>query len=175
MKKTEKNKIKQLVLCALFSALTFSVTYFIPPIPLPFGYANLGDTVVILSSLIVGGIWGAVAGGLGPALADLFLGYGIYAPATFIIKSLMAFVAYLIFKKAKSVQSKGRYTAFVLLGCIIAELIMAAGYFIFELALYSTGAFASLPGNLLQGVVNAIVSVIIISVLKTNKKFSDMI
>ncbi len=169
MKNKSNENIKKLVLCALFAALSFAVTYLVPPVPLPFGYANLGDTVVLLTAFIVGGVWGSAASGLGPMLADIFLGYGIYAPATFIIKATMAFVAFLIFKKAKASSNTAFTFLYSLLGCICAELIMAIGYFVFELFLYGMGAFTSLPGNLLQGAVNTVAAVLLITIIKGNK------
>ena len=38
------------------------------------------------------GLSGAIAGGLGSCIADIILGYSLYAPATLIIKALMGFV-----------------------------------------------------------------------------------
>lgn len=169
MKKQKKENIKKLVLCALFAALSFAVTYLVPPIPLPFGYANLGDTVVLLTAFIVGGVWGSAAAGLGPMLADIFLGYGVYAPATFIIKAAMCFIAFMIFKKAKASGRSAFSFLYILFGCICAELIMALGYFVFELFLYGLGAFSSLPGNLLQGAANTVAAVLLISIIKSNK------
>ena len=59
------------------------------PSPLK-GYLNLGDCVVLLSGWLLGPAYGFAAAGIGSALADIFSGYVIYAPATFIIKGLMA-------------------------------------------------------------------------------------
>jgi len=63
------------------------------PSPLK-GYINLGDGIVLIASWILPLPYGLIAAGLGSALADLFSGYVVYAPATFIIKALMAVVAY---------------------------------------------------------------------------------
>lgn len=51
--------------------------------------------MVLLCGWLLGPIYGTIAAGLGPALADIFSGYVVYAPATFVIKALMALVAYL--------------------------------------------------------------------------------
>ena len=89
---TMKLTTKNLALTALFIALCTLVTMFIR-IPLPTsGYANLGDAMVLLAAWVLGPVYGALAAGLGSALADL-IGYPIYAPATFIIKFLVAFFA----------------------------------------------------------------------------------
>ena len=88
---------KRLVMAALFVALTFLATFLIQ-IPLPLGYIHLGDALVFLCGFILGPIWGTVAAGLGAGLADILSGYVIYAPATFVIKALMAFLAGLFYK-----------------------------------------------------------------------------
>ena len=57
------------------------------PSPLK-GYINLGDGIVLLAAWVLPLPYGLVAAGLGSALADLFSGYVVYAPATFAIKAL---------------------------------------------------------------------------------------
>lgn len=59
---------------------------------------NLGDTVVLLGAYLLGGAYGATAGGIGPALADLISGYTAYVPATLVIKTLMALLAAAIYR-----------------------------------------------------------------------------
>ena len=90
---TGTEKTNKLVLTALMVCLVLLATYIIK-IPSPFtqGYVHLGDTMVFLSVLLLGKKGGAVAAGLGSALADLLGGYAAYAPWTFLIKALMAFI-----------------------------------------------------------------------------------
>ena len=84
---------RAMVMTALLAALACVATLVIR-IPSPTGgYMNLGDTVVLLSAYLLGPAWGAVAAGLGSALADLFSGYTAYVPATLLIKALMAAAA----------------------------------------------------------------------------------
>ena len=92
------DKTRKLVIAALLAALTCVATMIVK-IPSPMkGYLNLGDCVVLLSGWILSPGYGFLAAGLGSALADLLSGYVTYAPATFVIKGLMALVAYLGFK-----------------------------------------------------------------------------
>ena len=56
-------------------------------------------TVVSPKMLLLGAVLGFLAAGLGSALADLFSGYVVYAPVTFVIKGLMAFIAFYGFKE----------------------------------------------------------------------------
>lgn len=55
--------------------------------------------ICILASLLIGGIYGGIAGSLGMGLFDLTHGYlGAGLLRTFILKFLMGFVAGLVFK-----------------------------------------------------------------------------
>lgn len=93
------DKLLRLVTAAVLAALACVATMVVSvPIPATKGYFNLGDCIVLLCGLFLGPVYGALAGGLGSALADLFLGYAVYAPGTFIIKGCMALFAALIFR-----------------------------------------------------------------------------
>ena len=136
------------------------------------GYANLGDCFVILSGCILGPVYGALASGIGAGLADLFLGYGIYAPFTFIIKACMAVAVYFITKKAKE-RSFGAQIGFMLLSAIIAEIIMVSGYFILESFMYGVqGAAVNIFGNAVQGIFGCISSAVVYSVMNKANLFS---
>ena len=148
---------KKLVICAMLTALTALATIVIQ-IPSPMsGYVNLGDAVVLFSAFILGPILGAISAGLGSALADILTGYVIYAPATLIIKATMAVVAYLIFIVIKKAFNKNLPA--LILGGIVAELIMVAGYFLYACLIMGEGiaAAASIPGNLVQGLIGVII------------------
>ena len=70
----EMPQTKRLVLTGLFAAMGCVATMVLM-VPSPTGgYMNLGDAVVLLGAYLLGPVWGAVAGGVGPALADLLSG-----------------------------------------------------------------------------------------------------
>ena len=93
-----KNTTQKIAVTALLAALTCVATMVIK-IPSPMkGYLNLGDCVVLTAGWMLSPVYGFLAAGLGSALADLFSGYVVYAPATFLIKGLMALAAYYIYK-----------------------------------------------------------------------------
>lgn len=54
--------------------------------------------MVLLGTYLLGPVCGAVAGGIGPALADLLAGYTAYVPATLVIKALMGLAAGLLYR-----------------------------------------------------------------------------
>lgn len=47
---------------------------------------HFGNVFLILGALLIGGLWGGLAGSLGMTIADLTSGYASAAPATFILK-----------------------------------------------------------------------------------------
>ena len=164
--KPMKGKTKSLVFSALFAALSCVVTYvFI--IPLPYGYLNVGDIVVLLAGWCLGGIYGGVAAAIGSALADILSGFAVYAPATFIIKGLVAFSAYYLYAFFKKIFPWEKLGVFPrVFAAVIAEALMILGYFLYECALYKIGgAVASLFGNAMQGICCAIGGVALISAM----------
>ncbi|MBQ8696896.1 MAG: ECF transporter S component [Clostridia bacterium] len=142
-------KVRKLTFAALFAAVICLFTA-VFVIPLPLGYVNMGDVAVLAASALLGPLSGALSAGVGSALADLFMGFGVYAPATFVIKALMALSLY----GAERLLSALRWprTLVNAVGAVIAEGIMVLGYLAYESCLYGfAGAVGSVPWNCLQG------------------------
>lgn len=151
------NKTRKLVITALFTAFV-CVSTMIIKIPTPTnGYVNLGDAMVLVCAYILGPVWGTFAAGVGSMLADILSGYGVYAPATLIIKAAVAAAAYGI-----SVVFHKRY----IISGVLAEIIMVAGYLLFEATILGEGAaaFASVAGNVFQAVVGVILSILLMRI-----------
>lgn len=171
MKKS--NNLIRLVIAALLAALCCVATMAIQ-IPTPTGgFLNLGDAVVLLSAWTLGPVYGALAAGVGSMLADIFAGYVQYAPATFIIKAIMAVVMWTALKLAgKLIEKKAIFaTLFTAVGGVAAEAVMVFGYFVFECFIlrYGLGAVASVVPNIVQGTAGIIVGTILIELLKRTK------
>ena len=134
-------------------------------IPSPLnGYLNLGDCTVLLSGWMLSPLYGFLAAGIGSALADLFSGYVLYAPATFLIKGVMALAAHGIFKMLR--KKHGALSSEIISGAC-AEAVMISGYFSFEAVLYGPLPSAvNLPANLLQGVVGMVLGIALIKFIK---------
>ena len=158
-------KIRKLVLAALLAALVCVATMVVQ-IPSPMqGYVNLGDCFALLSGWLLGPWYGFAAGGIGSMLADLFLGYGHYAPGTFVIKGLVALIAALLYEKL------GRTQVSRIVGGVVSEVVMVLGYFGYASLLLGKGlaAAASIPGNIFQGTVGRVVGVLLVAVLERAK------
>ena len=149
---------------ALFAALACVATMSIRiPTPGTSGYIHPGDAIVILAGIILGPVYGMLAGGIGYALSDLIGGYFVYVPITLVIKGLVALVSGLIYQKMCR-SGKNRYIA-VILGGITDIVFVAGGYFICEFFLYGSGAAASIPANIIQGIGGLIISAVLYPVL----------
>lgn len=148
-------KIIKTVIAALFTAIICVATFIVQiPSPATGGYVNLGDCFVLIAGIYLGYGYGAVAAGLGSALADMLAGYPQYAPATFVIKALMAIFACLIFR---TISKKSTVLAKII-GAFAAEAIMVIGYFAYEAVVlkYGIGAAGSIVPNIIQGIAGII-------------------
>ncbi len=165
-----KSKTKKIVIASLIAALACVATMIIKiPTPLK-GYINLGDSIVLVAGWMLSPAYAFLAAGLGSALADVFSGYASYAPATFVIKGLMALIALygfrLLNKRLGNAPSK-------IISGFFAEVIMVVGYFVFEGFLYGFApSMVNIPANAIQGIGNLILGVILIIALeKRNAMF----
>ena len=148
-------KTKELTLTAVMSALVFIAT-FVPKIPIPLGYAHLGDAAIFLTVIYCGRRIGIISGVIGSAFADLLSGFPIWIVPTIFIKAAMA-------ETFDRLQSKN-----LIIALILACLLMTAGYTLIGAILYESlsAGLASTPGLLLKSAVNIAVTVIISAALK---------
>ena len=163
----ERNATRKIVITALLASLACVATMIIKiPSPLQ-GYLNLGDCVVLLAGWILSPAYGFLAAGIGSALADLFSGYVIYSPATFVIKGIMALIAFYGFKLlAKRV---GSFAARIISG-VVAETVMVLSYFVFEGFLYGFGpSVVNIPANAVQGAAGIIAGILLIKIFEKSK------
>ena len=160
-------KTKKIVMAALMAALACVATMIIKiPSPLK-GYLNLGDCIVLTAGWMLSPTYGFLAAGLGSALADVFSGYVTYAPATFIIKGLMALIAFYGFKLLN--KKIGNLPSRIISG-IVAEIVMILGYFVFEGFLYGfIPSAVNIPANGVQGIAGLTIGVILIKVFEKSK------
>jgi len=160
-----RGRTRMLVMTALFTALGYVATRVLM-VPSPTGgYMNLGDAVVLLGAFLLGPLWGAVAGGLGPALADLLAGYAAWVPGTLVIKAAMSLLAGGLY------QMLGRRVWALPVCGVLAEAIMVVGYWLYD-GLFIVGslmgAAAGIPGNLVQGGFGLAVSTLLALALRKN-------
>lgn len=139
------NNTRTLCLTAVFMAIICVATMSVQ-IPIPLGYAHLGDCMVLLSALCLDTRQAVLASALGSMLADFITGFVIWCAPTFIIKGCMVLIL------AYVRQRTGR----LLPGAVLALLFMTAGYTLTGALLYGGLAvgLASTPGLLLKSALN---------------------
>ena len=147
MENKNDKKTKRLALAGQLCGATLLLTLLSIPLPSGYGYVNLGDAGVFLCVCLLPGGLGALAAGVGAALADLILGWAMYAPVTLLIKGLTALLAGLALRRAKKAG-----LPLSLLCCLLVPL----GYFLYETILLTApvAAVNVLP-NALQATIGA--------------------
>ena len=122
-------------------------------IPIPLGYAHLGNGFILAGCALTGGPYGILVGGVGSAMADLLGGYSQWILPTLLIKGLMGFTAgSLMLPKGKTFYL---FSFRTFLGCGAGVIIMVAGYFLGGILLSGSLAagIAQVPGLIGEGII----------------------
>ena len=158
------NNIKFITITAVFIALTYVFTAFVNirlPIAANGGLVHLGNVPLFIGAIIFGKKTGAIAGGVGMGLFDLLSGWTAWAPFTFIIVALMGFAV-------GAVTEKHHGIGFDALAIGVACIIKVVGYYIAEVILFGNwlAPVTSIPGNLVQIGVAAVIVLIVVEKLR---------
>jgi len=155
--------LNKIVYTGLMIAVVFVLTRF-TAVSFTIGYFNLGDIGIILTSYILGGVSGMIAGGIGSALADLSAGFLIFAPVTLIVKGLEGLLLGILLKRYKE-RIKPLFAimigmGFMLVGYFIAEAFILG---LFDKTFGITVALSDSLSTLFQAVISTVVGYIAIS------------
>ena len=150
---------QSICLTAVMTALVF-LTTFVPRIPIPLGYAHLGDAAIFLLVLLLPRRPAFLAACLGSALSDLLGGFPLWILPTILIKFVMAWIAWKL--NGGAVNLLRTAAAFLL-----ASLWMTVGYTAFGALLYNSlsAGLASAPGLFLEGIVNTAAALLLLPVI----------
>ena len=167
------SKTRQLVLTAIFVALTYVATWLLN-IRLPFmgsgGLIHLGNVPLFAAGMLFGKKTGFWAGALGMGLFDLMSGWTAWAPFTFIIVGCMGLCIGLISEK---MPFKSHFANDVL--CVVVALVIKiVGYYFAEVILFGNwySPLGSIPGNVVQVGVAGIAAIIFVPILRKILKIS---
>ena len=163
-----------ITITAMMIALCYVGANFIKiDIPTPFGYTkfHLGNTFCILGSLMLGGIYGGLAGAIGMSIGDLLDPlYVASAPKTIILKFLMGFIAGTMAYKVFHIDDKNirNRTLKIYLSAgigtfanIILEPCISWFYYLYILGMSDKAAGAFAATKFLTITVNAILATLI--------------
>lgn len=159
-------QVKYICFSSLFAALIFVVTRFIQ-IPIPLGYLNFGNCIILLCCCLLPCRYAAAASALGSALADL-TSFPLYTVPTLIIKSVFPLVFFALMK----LKIKNDYARHIT-AAAVSTLIPLAGYTVAGMILY--GGFAAgitqIPGLVTEYVANLVIfSIMLTQTVKRNIK-----
>lgn len=152
--------------CGALMAAVVCVMTMVIQIPIPLGYAHLGDAFILLTVAFLGRREGVWAGGLGSAMADLLTGYTQWVIPTFIIKALLAWIAgTLMFEKDGSFRLFSVRNA---LAAVVSMAWMVIGYVVAGGFLYGSMAagLASGPGLIVKSILNIAVYFVVAGILE---------
>jgi uncharacterized membrane protein len=170
----KNNNTYRLALVGLFAALSYVVFTFLQiKITLPGGDAtsiHLGNAVVVLGALLIGGPLGGLAGAIGMSIGDLFDPvYITYVPKTFVLKLciglIAGFVAHRLGKINEQTDQKkilfwavAAALAGLVFNCIFDPLV---GYYYKLILLGKPAAELTLAWNIGSTTINAALSTVV--------------
>ena len=131
------------------------------PIAAAGGLIHLGNVPLFIAAILFGKRTGMIAGGIGMGLFDLLSGWTLWAPFTLVIVGCMGLVVGAVTENKKTFP---RYILAMVLACVIKIV----GYYIAEGFIYGNwiAPVSSIPGNLVQIGVAAVITLIIIEPLR---------
>ena len=161
---TTGSHVKELAITAICLVLVYVFTAVVNirlPIAANGGLVHLGNVPLFVAAILFGKRTGAIAGGVGMALFDLLSGWTAWAPFTLVIVAFMGFVVGLVTEKKKTFP-------LYILAMVLACAIKIGGYYVAEGFIYGNwiAPVTSIPGNLVQIGVAAVITLIIIQPLR---------
>lgn len=164
---------RELVLIGLMIALIYLAGSIIK-VPSLGGFVHIGDCMVFLSVVVLGKKKGAVASSFGMFLVDALGGYYLWAPFTFVIKGIMAYVAgYILEVMEGKTKDNVRYLIafivsgiFMVIGYFFAGIIMA-GFLTNKVGLIQGIAYSAkdIVGNIIQVITGIVIALPLTAVL----------
>ena len=130
----KNDKVRRIAFGGLMAALCFVGYMFFPAISASGTKVHVGNAFVVLGALLLGGVYGGLAGAIGLSLADILSGYAASSPRTFITKLVIGLIVGLFAHKIASVSEKHE-AKYYLKWSVISAVAALAFNCIFEPAL----------------------------------------
>ena len=177
------NGIRSVVVVGLMTAIVFASNYIQFMIPTPFGTTriHIANGICLLAALLLGGLKGGIAAGLGSFFYDLtFPDYVATSWVTFIMKFMMAFICGLIVyagseRKAGVLAPLWRRLTGVIVGALSYVTMYVAKQFVEQCLIYGLSFEAvaistftiKLPVSLLNAALAVPIAVLLHGVLRS--------
>ncbi|PRR83040.1 ECF transporter S component [Clostridium vincentii] len=181
MEEKKRLSTKDLVIMALMIALVYLAGSIIK-VPSVGGFVHIGDSMVFLSVVVLGKKRGAVASAFGMLLVDILGGYVIWAPFTFVIKGIMAYIVGAIIEKIGGENAFENFKKEYIIAFIAGGIFMIIGYFIAgtilagllteKIGLIQGLAYAAkdIVGNIIQVVTGIVIAVPLSAIILSAQK-----
>lgn len=176
---TKPADAKVLAQAALCAALCYIGATFIKiqiPVPGTEGTMfHLGNTFCVLAALLIGGLWGGLAGAVGMTISDLTTSYVTSAPKTFVLKLciglIVGLIAHKLFKLSKDIPAKKVVAGTIVASIcgmafnIVADPIVGYFYKTYLLGVPQDLAKALAKMGAITTAVNAVIAVIVATII----------
>ncbi len=169
-------KINDIVQISLMAAITYIATAVIniPSGVIIKGVVHLGDSIIFLAAILLGGKKAFWSAAIGMCMFDLFSPYVVWAPFTFVIKGVMAYIAGTI---AYRKDYNGNNLINNIFAFTLAGIWMIGGYYIAGVAIMHfvtkiglmqavVASVTQIPGNIAQVVAGMVLALPLGKVLK---------
>lgn len=168
-----KKRIYDLITTALSISLVFVSTLLLNirlPIVANGGLVHLGTAMLFILAILFGPKKGAIIGALGMGLFDLFSGWVIWAPITFIARGLQG---YIVGRIAWSLGKKGLSIRLNLVAVFVSTPVMIACYYFGEALIFNSliVPIASIPGDIIQNLIGVIIAIPVVKLLAKTSLF----
>lgn len=135
------------------------------------GYTHLGTLVALVIAIKYGKVPGAIAGGIGMFLFDLFSDYTAWMWGTLVVRLAMGFIVGYIAYDNKT-ETQGTNLIRNIISIVAGMIVMLVGYYFFEALFLTTyeKALTSIPGNVLQFVIGLLALYIVPKLILIEKQ-----
>lgn len=130
----KNDNVKKITYAGLMAALCYVGYAVFPAINASGTKVHVGNAFVVLGALLLGGLYGGLAGAIGLSIADITLGYAASAPRTFICKLVIGLIVGLVAHKIAKLSDE-RKRSYIIKWSAIAAVAGLAFNCVFEPAL----------------------------------------
>lgn len=188
----KNNSVKKLAQAGLMAALCFVGYMVFPAISASGTKIHVGNAFVVLGALLLGGVWGGLAGAVGLSAADIISGYAASAPRTFITKLAIGLIVGLVAHKLCRINEKhekkeifrislAASAAGLLFNCIFEPALKYVWYTLLtpnaEKAASAIKALMAVTtySTIINAVINTVIAVILYNIARAALKRSNLL
>ncbi|MBP5304297.1 MAG: ECF transporter S component [Lachnospiraceae bacterium] len=117
--------VEKIAVAGLMAALCYVGYAVFPAISASGTKVHIGNAFVVLGALLLGGVYGGLAGAVGLSLADILGGWPASAPRTFITKLVIGLIVGLVAHTLVKIDENKSYAKQVIWGFVAGAIALA--------------------------------------------------